>query len=76
MSKIAVTITRLMVINHALRYSYNAIENQRIEQLFNFKPNSILRREQQIKSLFLIMFNLKLKITAFQTQNFTTFQFY
>ncbi|MDY4761347.1 NACHT domain-containing NTPase [Streptococcus thoraltensis] len=51
MSNIAVSIMRLMVINHVSRHSYNASEKQRIEQLFKFKPNSILRREQQIKSL-------------------------
>lgn len=51
MSNIAVSIMRFMVINHASRHSYNPSEKQRIEQLFKFKPNSILRREQQIKSL-------------------------
>ncbi|MCY7217660.1 TIR domain-containing protein [Streptococcus cristatus] len=51
MSHVARTILNLMVVNHVSRHHFNYQEKSRIEKKFGFKPNSLLKREQQIKSI-------------------------
>lgn len=51
LSHVARTMLNLMVVNHVSRHHYNFQEKARIEKKFGFKPNVILKREQQIKSI-------------------------
>lgn len=51
MSHVARTILNLMVVNHVSRHSFSYQEKARIEEKFGFKPNSLLKREQHIKSI-------------------------
>ena len=51
MSHLARTILNLLVVNHISTHYFNFKEKSRIEKKFGFRPNTILKREQQIKSL-------------------------
>ena len=51
MSHVARTILNLMVVNHVSRHSFSYQEKARIEEKFGFKPNSLLKQEQHIKSI-------------------------
>lgn len=50
-SHVARTMLNLMVVNHVSRHHFKFQEKARIEKKFGFKPNVILKREQQIKSI-------------------------
>lgn len=51
MSHLARTILNLLVVNHISTHYFNYKEKSRIEKKFGFRPNTILKREQQIKSI-------------------------
>lgn len=51
MSHVARTILNLFVVNHISTHFFNYKEKSRIEKKFGYSPNTLLKREQQIKSL-------------------------
>ena len=51
MSHVAQTILNLMIVNHVSRHCFNYQEKSRIERKFGFKPNTLLKHEQQLKSV-------------------------